>query len=81
MNNDQDGILKSNLSTIMGQRKLKIADMMKLSGVSRGSINRLYHETPDMKGTSLDILMKCCDALDISLDELVTYYPTPKNKD
>ena len=75
MDTEKSGILKSNLSTLMGERKMRIVDMIKLSGVSRGSINRLYHETDDMKGTSLDILMKCCNALHVSFDELLSYTP------
>jgi putative transcriptional regulator len=38
-------MLKCNLSRMMGERKLKISDLSTETGINRGTITRLYHET------------------------------------
>lgn len=38
-------MIKCHLSTLMGQRKLRVIDLARELDVNRGSIARLYHET------------------------------------
>ena len=38
-------MIKCHLSRLMGERKLKISDVARDTGVNRGTITRLYHET------------------------------------
>lgn len=37
-------MVKCHLSTIMGERRLKIADVARDTGINRGTITRMYHE-------------------------------------
>ncbi|AMN13746.1 hypothetical protein ACZ81_04380 [Alteromonas macleodii] len=52
-------MIKCNLSVLMGQRKLKISDVVRETGINRNTIHRLYYE----KATRIDydILDKLCD--------------------
>lgn len=52
-------VIKCNLSVLMGQRKLKISDVVRETGINRNTIHRLYYE----KATRIDydILDKLCD--------------------
>ena len=37
-------MIKCHLSRMMGEKRLKIADVVRDTGVNRGTITRLYHE-------------------------------------
>lgn len=37
-------MIKCHLSKLMGEKKLKIVDVARETGVNRGTITRLYHE-------------------------------------
>jgi putative transcriptional regulator len=38
-------MIKCNLSALMGAKRLKIADVVRDTGINRSTVNRLYHET------------------------------------
>jgi len=38
-------VIKCNLSALLGARKLKLADVMRDTGINRSTLTRLYHET------------------------------------
>lgn len=38
-------MIKCNLSALLGARKLKLADVMRETGINRSTLTRLYHET------------------------------------
>jgi len=38
-------MIKCHISRIMGERKLKIVDVARETGINRGTITRLYHES------------------------------------
>lgn len=51
-------MIKCHLSRLMGERKLKIADLARDTGVNRGTITRLYHETATR--IDLDVVDALC---------------------
>ena len=51
-------MIKCHLSRIMGEKKLKIADVAKETGINRGTLTRLYHETGQR--LELDVLNQLC---------------------
>ena len=61
----------SNLSTIMGQKKLKIADVIKKTGISRPTITKLYYN--DCAGINFDTLNSLCSVLNITPSELLLF--------
>lgn len=70
----EKGILRCHLSEIMGERKLRIVDVMNQTGVGRFQVSRLYHEQK-MEAITLGTLVKLAEGLGVTLGELVSYEP------
>lgn len=66
-------MIKCNLSRLMGERKLKIADVARDIEINRGTITRLYHETAVR--VDFDVLEKLCVYLDCEISELFELQP------
>ncbi len=62
-------MIKCNLSRLMGEKKLKISDVAKDTGINRGTITRLYHETAVR--VDFDVLEKLCVYLECEIGELI----------
>lgn len=61
--------IKCHLSTIMGAKRLRIADIHERSGVARDTISALYHEKA--KGVTFEVLCKLCAALECQPGDLL----------
>lgn len=61
-------MIKCHLSRIMGEKKLKIADVARDIDVNRSTITRLYHETASR--VDLDVIEKLCLYLDCEVGDL-----------
>ena len=61
-------MLKCNLSKIMGEKRLKIADVARDTGINRGTITRIYNE--EATRIELEVVEKLCEYLDIEVGEL-----------
>lgn len=62
-------MIKCRLSRLMGERKLKIADVARDTDINRGTITRLYQETAVR--VEFDVLEKLCVYLDCDLCDLL----------
>ncbi|WED24062.1 helix-turn-helix transcriptional regulator [Vibrio sp. JC009] len=62
-------MIKCHLSTLLGAKKLKIADVVRDTGVNRSTVNRLFHETNNR--IDFDTLEKICLYLDCSVGDLL----------
>lgn len=68
-------MIKCYLRRLMADRKIDdISDLMKMSGISRNSINKLYKETV-IETTKLETLFKLCDTFNCKLSDLIEYLP------
>ena len=61
-------MIKCYLSIIMGEKRIKISEVAKATGINRGTLSRLYNETATR--VDLEVIDKLCDYLDIKLDDL-----------
>lgn len=61
-------MVKCHLSRIMGERRLKIADVARDTGINRGTITRLYNETATR--IELDVVEALCKYLQIDIADL-----------
>ncbi len=61
-------MVKCHLSRIMGERRLKIADVARETGVNRGTITRMYNESATR--IELDVIEALCRFLDIQIADL-----------
>lgn len=64
-------MLKCHLSKIMGEKRLKIADVARDTGINRGTITRLYNE--DATRVELEVIENLCGYLDVGVGELFEY--------
>lgn len=62
-------MIKCYLSKIMGERRLKIADVAKNTGINRGTITRLYNETAAR--VDLEVIDQLCEYFDIKVEDLL----------
>ncbi|QKE72125.1 helix-turn-helix transcriptional regulator [Arthrobacter citreus] len=62
-------MIKVHLSRLMGERKMKISDVAKLTGLHRNGITKLYNEDTD--GIKWDTLEKLCIALECDINDLL----------
>jgi putative transcriptional regulator len=62
-------MVKIHLSRLMGERKLKISDVARDTGLNRGTITRLYHETAER--VELEVIDKLCRYLDCTIADLL----------
>ncbi|MFT6992052.1 MAG: putative transcriptional regulator [Paraglaciecola sp.] len=62
-------MIKCNLSRLLGERKLKISDVSRDTGINRGTITRLYQETAIR--VDFDVLEKLCVYLKCDIGELL----------
>lgn len=65
-------MILSNLSTILGKKKLKIADLVKNTSVTRPTLTALYYNTG--KGINFDTLEALCKYLNVTPGDLLSYY-------
>lgn len=62
-------MIKCHLSAILGVKRLKIADVVRDSGINRNTITRLYHETNNR--IDFDTLETLCRYLECDISDLL----------
>ncbi|REJ23686.1 MAG: Cro/Cl family transcriptional regulator [Bacillaceae bacterium] len=70
-------MIKVHLSRIMGEKKLKIADVARMTGLHRNGIAKLYNEETD--GIKFDTLDKICKALNCKVEDILEYVEDEKD--
>ena len=70
-------MIKCHLSRIMGEKKLRVADVARAVGVHRNAITLLYEETATR--VDMDTIDKVCAFLDCGIQELFEYIPESDN--
>lgn len=66
-------MIKINLSRLMGEKRLKIADVARDTGLNRGTLTRIYYETAER--LDVEVLDKLCNYLGCSIAELLEHVP------
>lgn len=62
-------MVKCHLSRLLGERKLKISDVVRDTGINRGTLTRLYHETAQR--VELKDLETICRYLNCQVSDLL----------
>lgn len=71
-------MIKCHLSRLMGEHKLKTADVARVTGLHRNTITLLYDETAVR--VDLDAIDKLCELFGISVGELFERVPERKHE-
>lgn len=66
-------MIKCHLSRLMGERKLKIIDVARGSGVPRHMVAKLYYETA--KRVDLETIDRLCRFFNCQVGDLFEYIP------
>ena len=61
-------MIKCKLSTLLGERKLKVAEVARDTGINKNTLHRLYNETATR--IDLEVIEKLCLYLDIEIEDL-----------
>lgn len=56
-------------STLLGERRLKVADVCRATGISRATLDRYYHDR--VKSFDRDVLTRLCQYLKVKPGELL----------
>jgi putative transcriptional regulator len=67
----EQGMIKCHLSKLMGEKKLKIADVARETGLHRNTITLLYDETATR--IDLDTIEKLCQFFDCNVSDLLEF--------
>ncbi len=70
-------MIKCHLSRIMGEKKLRVADVARAVGLHRNAITLLYEETATR--VDIDTIDKLCRFLDCGVKDLFEYIPEGEN--
>ena len=72
-------MIKCHLSKLMGERKLKIIDVARETGIHRGTVTRLYQETATR--VDLEVINTLCAFFDCRVGDLFEYRPEREGQD
>ena len=64
-------MIKCHLSKIMGEKRLKIADVARETGLNRGTITRMDNETANR--IELDAIETLCRYLNVKIEDLYEF--------
>lgn len=71
-------MIRCHLARMLGERKLKIADVARDTGINRGTLTRLYYETTERY--EAEILNVLCTYFECSIGELLEHVPDEGEK-
>lgn len=69
-------MIRCHLSRMMGERKMKIADVARETGLHRNTVTLLYNETASR--VDLDAIERLCDLFSCSVGELFERVKDPE---
>lgn len=67
--------IHSKLSTLLGERRLKMSDIIREADVSRTAVQGLYYDK--VKKVDYRVINNICNYLGCRLEELLEYTPDP----
>lgn len=62
-------MIKCHLSKILGDKKLKVAEVARDTGINKNTLHRLYNETATR--VELDVIETLCKYLNVEIGELL----------
>lgn len=67
-------MIKCHFSRILGEKKLKVAEVARETGINKNTLHRLYNETATR--VELDVIETLCTYLDVEIGELLEIQDT-----
>jgi len=66
-------MIKNNLSKILGEKRMRMTELCRLTGLSQNTVFRIYHD--QIANISLDTVNKLCNALECNTQDLFEHIP------
>lgn len=66
-------MIKNRLSIILGEQRMKVAELSRMTGISQNALNKIYHN--QTKGIDFDTLNRICNALQRNSQEIFEFTP------
>lgn len=66
-------MIKNRLSIILGEKRMRVSELSKITGISQNALNKIYHNK--IHGIDFDTLNKICNALDRNSQEIFEFVP------
>lgn len=70
-------MIRCHLARMMGERKMRIADVARETGLSRATVTLLYKETAQK--VDLEAIEQICVLFDCSVGDLLELVPNPND--
>lgn len=64
-------MIKSNLAVLLAERKMRVADLVKETGINKSTLYKLYND--ESVRIDFETIDKICLALDIEVGELLVF--------
>lgn len=64
-------MIKSNLAVLLAERKMRVADLVKETGINKSTLYKLYND--ESVRIDFETIDKICLALEIEVGELLVY--------
>jgi len=64
-------MIRCHLARVMGDKRLKIVDVARDTGINRGTITRMYHDQAER--VELEVLDVLCRYLEVEIGELYEF--------
>ena len=71
-------MIRCHLSRLMGERKLKIADVARETGLNRNTVTLMYKETATR--VDLEAMEKLCELFSCGVADLFEYTPSDRGR-
>lgn len=62
-------VIHCGLSTLLGERRIKMAELSRLTGVSKTTINAMYHDR--VRKIDYSVLERICTSLDCGISDIL----------
>ncbi len=62
-------VIHCRLSTLLGERRIKMAELSRLTGVSKTTINAMYHDR--VRKIDYSVLERICTSLDCGISDIL----------
>lgn len=66
-------MIKCKLSNILGDRKLKVSDVARATGINRNTLYNMYKE--ETVRLEIDVLDKLCEFFNCNIEDLLEFHP------
>lgn len=64
-------MINSNLAVLLAERKLKVADLVRATGINKSTLHKLYND--ESVRIDFETIDKICKALDVSVGDLLVF--------